>query len=88
MDDADDLDRTGFPGVDNNVRVKIPKAIFSTEQFIVIVADPRGSSQRLESILQSLAQSVGSIRTVFGEVQENIAKVSLCRWGKDEGLPH
>ena len=88
MDDADDLDRTGFPGVDDNVRVKIPKAIFSTEQFIVIVADPRGASQRLESIPQSLAQAVGSIRIVFGKVEEDIAKVSLCRWGKDERLPH
>ena len=88
MDDVDDLDRTGFPGIDNNVRIKIPKAIFSTEQFIVIVPDPRRASQCLESIVQALAQSVGSIRTVFGEVQEDIAKVSLCRWGKDEGLPH
>ena len=88
MDDADDLDRTGFPGVDDNVRVKIPKAIFSTEQFIVIVADPRGASQRLESIVQALAQAVGSVRTVFGKVEEDIAKVSLCRWGKDERLPH
>ena len=86
MDDVDDLDRTGFPGIDNNVRIKIPKAIFSTEQFIVIVADPRGASKRLESIVQSLAQAVGGIRTVFGKVEEDIAKVSPCRWRKDEGL--
>ena len=88
MDDADDLDRTGFPGVDNNVRLKIPKAIFSTEQFIVIVPDPKRASQCLESIVQALAQAVGSIRTVFGKIEEDIAKVSPCRWRKDEGLLH
>ena len=88
MDDADDLDRTGLPGIDNNVRIKIPKAIFSTEQFIVIVADPRGASQRLESIVQSSVQTVGSVKTVFGKIEKDIAKVNLCRWSKDEGLPH
>ena len=88
MDDADSLYRIGFPGIDNNLRVKIPKEILSTEQFIVIVADPGRESQCLESIVQALAQAVGSIRTVFGKVEEDITKVSLCRWGKDEGLPH
>jgi hypothetical protein len=77
MDFADDLDRTGFPGIDNNVWLEVPKAVFSTEQFIMIVPEPRGASQRLKSILEPRAQTVGRVRAVFGKIEEDIAKVRL-----------
>ena len=39
MDDSGHLDWGRFPTVDHHVRVEIPEAIFSAEQFVMEMAD-------------------------------------------------
>ena len=49
------LYRSGTPGIDHNEGIEIPKAVFSAQQFVVIVANSRRASECLESIVQTLA---------------------------------
>jgi hypothetical protein len=54
MNDTNDLDGTCLPGIHHNERVEIPEAVSSTKQFLVMMANARGTAKRVESIVQTL----------------------------------
>jgi hypothetical protein len=61
-----------FPGISDNIRIKIPEAIFSAEKFIVVVTDTRRSAKDLKALVEFRSKTLRSIRTVLGDVQQNL----------------
>ena len=77
MNNPDDPNRRGFPGIGDNVFVEIPKTILPAEKFVVIVTDAWVPAQLLQLSVELCPNPFRSVRAVFGDVGQNFTKVAL-----------
>ena len=88
MNDTDHVNRLCLPNVGNHIRVEVPEAILPAERFIMVMATAGRSPQRLKALVKFRPQALSGIRTILGNVENNLLQVALGFRGEKEQPLH
>src|ERR1019366_3716054 len=88
MNDADYLNRLRLPHVGHHIGVEVPEAVLPAQEFVMVMTDARRSAQPLKPFVEFRPETLGGIRAVLGDVEQNLLDVVPGFRGKNEKPRH